>query len=117
VLLLPNAPIRRLPIVVNLAESGKEIRRPEVSLPGITILVVSTGIVIGVFLAVGGVMSVLPAQMIRPIGFASVSGMSVKLVELITVRSTVLGRRGNEELTKFSLLLRLLLGRGEWRGW
>ena len=42
--------------------------------------------------------------------------MRVKLVELIAVRSAVLGR-GNEELTEFSLLLRLLLAGGKGGGW
>ena len=62
-LLLPNVPLRRLPILTNLVENGKEIRRPEVFISGITILVVSTGLVMGVFLAVGDVVSVLPARM------------------------------------------------------
>jgi hypothetical protein len=114
--LLRNVPLRRLPIVTNLVENGKEVRRPEMFISGITILA-STGIVMDVSLAVGDVMSVLPARMIRPMGFASISGMCVELVELITVRGTVLGRRGNEELTKSSLLLRLLLVRRERRGW
>jgi len=117
-LLLPNVPFRGLPIVTNLVENGKEVRRPEVFTPGIAILVVSTGIVMGGFLAVGGVMSVLPARMMGPVEFASISSMRVKLVELITVRGTVLGRRGKEELTKlFNLLLSLLLARSKWRGW
>ena len=115
--LLPNVPVRGLPIVTNVIESGKEVRRPEVFTPGITGLMVSTGIVMDRFLAVGGVMSVLPARMMRPVEFASISRMRIKLVELITVRGTILGGRGKEELTKFSLLLRLLLARGEWRGW
>lgn len=42
--------------------------------------------------------------------------MCIKLVELITVRGTVLGR-GNEELAKLSLLVGLLLPGGERRGW
>jgi len=85
--------------------------------PGITILVVSTGIVMGGFLAVGCLMAVVLARMMRPVEFTGIGGMRVKLVELITVRGAVLGRRGKEELTKFSLLLRLLLAGGKRRGW
>jgi len=92
-LLLLNVPVRGLPIVTNVVESGKEVRRPEVFTPDITILVVPTGIMMGRFLAVGSVMSVLPARMMRPVEFASISGMRIKLVELITVRGAVLGRR------------------------
>ena len=60
-LLLPKISVGGSPIVTSLVEDGKEVRRSEVFTPRITIQVVSTGIVLGGFLAVGGVMSVLPA--------------------------------------------------------
>ena len=91
-LLPPSFPCRRLPVLTNLVESGEEARRPEVFTPGITALAVSTGVVMGVFLAVGSVVSVLSARMMRPIEFTSVGGVCVEFVELITVRCTVLGR-------------------------
>ena len=48
--------------------------------------------------------------------FVSISDMHVELVELITIRSTVL-RGGNEEVAKSNMLLRVLLARRERRGW
>ena len=61
-LLFPNVPLRRLPTVANLVESGKEVRRSETFYLGIAILVAPICIVMGVSLAVGDVMSVLPAR-------------------------------------------------------
>jgi len=107
-LLLRNVPLRRLPVVTNLFENGKEVRRPEIFISGTTVLVGPISIVKHVPLAVGNVMSVLPAHMIRPVGFAGISRMCVELVKLITVGSTVLGR-GDEELSESGLLLKLLL--------
>ena len=61
-LLLPNIPFRRLPIVTNLGEGGEEVRGSEMFISGILILVASIRIVMAVSLAVGGVMSVLSAR-------------------------------------------------------
>lgn len=116
-MLLPrDVPFRRLPVITNLVENSKQVRGPEVFIFCITILLTLVGIVINMSLAVGYVVSVLPGRVIRPMGFANISRVCIELVELITVRSTVLGR-GNKELSKSSLLLRFLLARREGRGW
>jgi len=109
--LLRNVPLRRLPIVTNLFENGKEVRRPKIFISGIAVLVGLVSILIHVPLAVRNVMSVLPAHVIRPMRFASISCMCVKLVKLITIRGTILGR-GDEELSESILLLELLLVEG-----
>ena len=57
-----GVPFRRLPIITNLAENGKEIRRPEMLISCISVLLVSISLVVDVSLAVGDVMSVLPAR-------------------------------------------------------
>lgn len=113
--LVCDIPFRRLPIVTDLIENSKEVRGSEIFVSGITILFSSIGVVMNVSLAVGYVVSVLPTRVMRPVGFASISRMCIELIELITVRCAVLGRR-NEELPKPSLLLRLLLVRRERRG-
>ena len=113
---VPNVPFGRLPVITNLVENSKEVRGSEILISGIAALLFSIGIVVHVSLAVGYVMSMLPARVMRPMMFASIGCMCVELVELIAVWGTMLGR-GNEELSKSSLLLRLLLAGRERRGW
>jgi len=113
-LLIHGIPFRRLPIVTSVVESGKEVRGSEIFISSITTLMCWIGIVIKVSLAVGYVMSVLPVRMMRPMGFTNIGSMCVELVELITIRGTVLGRC-HEEVYKSGLLLRLLLAGRERR--
>jgi hypothetical protein len=116
VFFVPDVPFRRLPVITNLVEYGEEVRGLEIFVLDTTFLLFSIGIVVHVSLAVGYVMSMLLVGVVRPMMFAGVGCMSVKLVKLIAVWGTVLGR-GNKKLSKSGLLLRLLLAGTERRGW
>ena len=63
-LLLRNVPLGRLPIVTNLAEGSEEVRRLEIFLSGITIVLASIRVVMDVSLAIGDMMSVMPARVV-----------------------------------------------------
>lgn len=58
----PNITLRRLPIVTCLVEYCKEVRRSEIFVSDVTVLVVPTTIVVNVPLTLGNVVPVLPAR-------------------------------------------------------